>query len=185
MPESTIVAAIQRYLKRAYGPRQWNIKVHGNGFMRSGIPDILACIDGRFYAFEVKQPGKDATRLQKYEIARLTDAGATAAVVTSVEDVAEVLREAWRQQIASGAEEGVGTWQQSGFAMDVANESQRSGTVTNGASPGSGSSAVMTTAFRTRAPEDASRRSPRTRRRRRWCCRGDRPSSAQIGAGHR
>lgn len=34
------------------------------GYGKSGVPDIIACIEGRFWGIEVKRPGKAATVLQ-------------------------------------------------------------------------------------------------------------------------
>lgn len=52
MLERDIVAAILRYLKKGNHCFAW--KTHGGMYGTAGIPDIIACIDGRFYAFEVK-----------------------------------------------------------------------------------------------------------------------------------
>lgn len=61
---------------------------------RSGVPDVIACINGRFYAFEVKRSEKeDASELQKYNIALIEKAGGSAHVVYSVEQVKEIICE--------------------------------------------------------------------------------------------
>ena len=52
MAERDIVAAILRLLKRT--PRCFCWKEHGGMYGTAGIPDIIACVDGRFVAFEVK-----------------------------------------------------------------------------------------------------------------------------------
>ena len=59
----------------------------------AGIPDIIACIDGRFFAFEVKQPGGRLTRLQETTIAKIEAAGGVALMVTSVAEVKALLAE--------------------------------------------------------------------------------------------
>lgn len=60
---------------------------------KSGVPDILACLDGRFIAIEVKNPnGKGVTSaLQKRNIKQINRAGGISAVVISVEEVEELL----------------------------------------------------------------------------------------------
>lgn len=59
----------------------------------AGIPDIIACIDGRFYAFEVKQPSGRLTRLQEVTIEKIRAAGGVAVKVTSVEEVKAAISE--------------------------------------------------------------------------------------------
>lgn len=40
-------------------------KVHGGPHMMAGLPDIIACVDGRFYGFETKMPdGGNASPIQ-------------------------------------------------------------------------------------------------------------------------
>ena len=59
----------------------------------AGIPDILACIGGRFYGFEVKTERGKPTALQEATIRKIQAAGGIAAVVRSVADVKAVLTE--------------------------------------------------------------------------------------------
>lgn len=85
MLEKDIVAAILRHLKNR--PRCFAWKTHGGMYGTAGIPDIIACIDGRFYAFEVKQPGGQLSRLQIVTLGRIRAAGGVGVMVTSVEEV--------------------------------------------------------------------------------------------------
>lgn len=89
MLERDIVAAILRYLKK--GNRCFAWKTHGGMYGTAGIPDIIACIDGRFYAFEVKQPSGRLTRLQEVALERIRAAGGAAYMVTSVNDVKDAI----------------------------------------------------------------------------------------------
>lgn len=89
MLEREIVAAILRHLKTM--PRCFAWKTHGGMYGTAGIPDIIACIDGRFYAFEVKQPGGRLTRLQEVTLGKIRAAGGAAYMVTSVEDVSAAI----------------------------------------------------------------------------------------------
>lgn len=52
MKESDIVRAIMKYLKDV--PRCFCWKEHGGMYGTAGVPDIIACINGHFYGFEVK-----------------------------------------------------------------------------------------------------------------------------------
>jgi hypothetical protein len=59
----------------------------------AGIPDIIACIGGRFVAFEVKVPGNKLTKLQEITLQRIKDAKGQAFKVTSAAEVAAILKE--------------------------------------------------------------------------------------------
>ena len=52
MAERDIVAAILRLLRKTPNCFCW--KEHGGMYGTAGIPDVIACINGRFVAFEVK-----------------------------------------------------------------------------------------------------------------------------------
>ena len=89
MKESDIVRAILRYLKTVQNCFFW--KEHGGLYGTAGIPDIIACIDGRFYGFEVKTDEGTPTKLQLSTIRKINAAGGIAQVVRSVEDVKAVI----------------------------------------------------------------------------------------------
>lgn len=57
----------------------------------AGIPDIIACVGGRFYGFEVKTDKGKPTALQEATIRKINAAGGTALVVRSVDEVRTVL----------------------------------------------------------------------------------------------
>ena len=92
MAEAEIVRSIQRYLKTLPCCFFW--KEHGGMYGTAGIPDIIACIDGRFYGFEVKTQTGRPTALQEATIRRINDAGGIALVVRSVADVKAALHKA-------------------------------------------------------------------------------------------
>ncbi len=89
MSEKEIVSAILRYLKTV--PRCFAWKEHGGMYGTAGIPDIIACIDGRFYAFEVKTEIGRTTKLQDAIIRKILACGGTALVVRSVDEVRAVI----------------------------------------------------------------------------------------------
>jgi hypothetical protein len=97
MRESDIVAAILRLLKKT--PECFAWKEHGGMYGTAGIPDIIACIGGRFVAFEVKTPGERGTapskltKLQEITIQKIKDAKGQAFKVTSAAEVAAILKE--------------------------------------------------------------------------------------------
>lgn len=92
MAEADIVRSIQRYLKTV--PRCFFWKEHGGMYGTAGIPDIIACINGRFFGFEVKTATGKATGLQDAAIRKINEAGGTAVVVRSVAEVKTVLETA-------------------------------------------------------------------------------------------
>lgn len=82
--EKVIENQIKKWLEQN---NYWFIKVHGDMFQKAGVPDILACINGKFVGIEVKRPGGVVSALQKYNIQRIKEAGGVAFVAYSVEDV--------------------------------------------------------------------------------------------------
>lgn len=89
LKESVIVRKILQYLKTIPACFAW--KEHGGMYGTAGIPDIICCMDGRFFAFEVKNESGKATKLQEATIKKIRAAGGTAAVVRSVEEVEDVI----------------------------------------------------------------------------------------------
>ncbi len=65
MLEKDITAAIMRVLKMV--PRCFAWKEHGGMYGTAGIPDVICCLDGRFFAFEVKTPEGSVTKLQEVD----------------------------------------------------------------------------------------------------------------------
>jgi Holliday junction resolvase len=52
-----------------------------SGFGASGVPDIIACYKGKFFAFECKANGNKPTALQQLNIDRINGAAGTALVI--------------------------------------------------------------------------------------------------------
>lgn len=70
---------IKAYLKSI---NAWEIKYWGGAkFTKSGIPDILSCVNGFFVAIEVKGPNGHPTNLQLYQIREIRKAGGIAFVL--------------------------------------------------------------------------------------------------------
>ena len=89
--ESDIVKAIMKYLKTV--PRCFFFKEHGGMYGTAGIPDIIACIDGHFFGFEVKKDVGRPTKLQEAVIKKILAAGGTAVVVRSADEVRYVVED--------------------------------------------------------------------------------------------
>lgn len=84
-PESKIVDCIRAYLRSR--PHTWHFKVGVAGWQVSGLPDLIGCADGRFFAFEVKRPGREATPLQGATLRAIQRANGLAETVTSLDQV--------------------------------------------------------------------------------------------------
>jgi hypothetical protein len=88
-PEAKLTLKIRKALE-AEGA--YVFKVHGGRFS-AGIPDLVGCMDGQFFGFEVKLPGRTntVTKLQQANLTRIEEAGGVAAVVTTVDEALEKL----------------------------------------------------------------------------------------------
>ena len=89
MKENDIVKAILKYLKTV--PHCFSWKEHGGMYGTAGIPDIIACVSGKFIAFEVKTEIGKTTALQDATIRKIINAGGTAVVVRSVAEVRTII----------------------------------------------------------------------------------------------
>lgn len=77
-PEGRVKAAVVRIL-RNFSVYYFFPATHGFG--RSGIPDVVACVRGRFVSIECKADGGKLTALQAREISRINEAGGIALVI--------------------------------------------------------------------------------------------------------
>lgn len=72
----------------------WHVKYWAGGkYTKSGIPDILACIEGEFWGIELKKESGVPSELQKYNLRKIKSNGGNAIVLrpSNFED--------WKQQI--------------------------------------------------------------------------------------
>jgi len=84
MFETQLKNIVIKYIKKEYS-HAWIYKTADR--WTSGIPDIFLCIDGRFYAIELKAGRNNPTKLQQYVLNKIRSAGGHAEVCRSVEDV--------------------------------------------------------------------------------------------------
>lgn len=68
-------------------------KVHGTELVMAGLPDIIACVDGKFVALETKMPAKRAntSARQDFVHSQIRSAGGIVEVVTSVDEALAVV----------------------------------------------------------------------------------------------
>lgn len=60
------------------------------GYGRSGIPDIVGCYEGRFFAIECKAAGKKPTALQAREMGLISKAGGYVTVYDGTESLEQL-----------------------------------------------------------------------------------------------
>lgn len=88
-PEGAVKAKIKEWFK-ARGI--WHCMPIGTGFGNSGVPDFVACWNGKFLAVEAKAPGKrgNTTVMQDNQIMGIHKAGGVAIVVDDVSQLDEL-----------------------------------------------------------------------------------------------
>lgn len=90
-PETRLQERIRRRLKATYGG--WWFKVWGGPFQKAGIPDVIGCCQGLFFALEVKRGRNELEEIQKETIKDIIrDGKGIAAEVRSVEEALEIVR---------------------------------------------------------------------------------------------
>ena len=91
-PEKRVKDKVVKLLKEA-GVYYFYASTHGFG--RSGVPDLVCCMSGRFIGIECKAGKNKPTPLQEKEMAAIRDAGGTTLVVNedNINDVKELLNE--------------------------------------------------------------------------------------------
>lgn len=91
-PEAWEKSEIDKYLKSigAYVAKPATF-----GYGASGLSDRLVCIDGCFWAIEVKREGKEPTPLQAKRLDEVSRAGGETTWGTAAKVIAEIVL--WRQ----------------------------------------------------------------------------------------
>lgn len=85
-PEARIGKKIREYIESIGG---FVFKVHGGPQMMSGLPDLIACVQGLFIGIEVKQPGQNPTARQVFVHSLIRRSCGFVIVAHSVEEAAE------------------------------------------------------------------------------------------------
>lgn len=88
--EQHIQTSIMRYIKSIGG---LPIKQNQIGiYAQAGVPDIIACIKGRFVAIEVKRPGKKPEPIQEAFLESINKKGGLAFWSDNLDKVKETLK---------------------------------------------------------------------------------------------
>ena len=90
-PEKKVKDKVVKILKE-HGVYYFFPATYGMG--RSGVPDIICCVNGRFLGIECKAGDNKPTALQQRELKAIADAGGSSLVVNelNVEGVAAIVR---------------------------------------------------------------------------------------------
>jgi Holliday junction resolvase len=90
-PESKVKAKVVKLVK-AYGIYYFFPATHGFG--RSGVPDVVCCVNGKFLAIECKAGTNKPTALQEKEINDIKKSGGHAYVIneTNLSTLENILR---------------------------------------------------------------------------------------------
>jgi hypothetical protein len=91
MNETQLTAKVKRTIKRKF-PHAWVYKTSDR--FTSGIPDLIICMHGLFFAFEMKVGKNKATPIQQHTLDQIRAAGSNAIVAYAVEDVIAILDDA-------------------------------------------------------------------------------------------
>lgn len=79
MRESSFQKKVIAFLK---SKNVWYVKYWaGSQYTKKGVPDILACIDGKFHGIELKTDVGQPTKLQLYNIRKIKDSGGEAYIL--------------------------------------------------------------------------------------------------------
>lgn len=74
-------------------PDIYLIKIHQSRFSHAGIPDLLGCLRGRFFAIEVKTFTGKATALQMRELRFIDNAGGLQLICHGIEGIERTIDE--------------------------------------------------------------------------------------------
>lgn len=87
-PEARLGHAIRRALEVEGA---FVFTVHGSALMMAGLPDLIGCHRGRFFAIEVKMPGNKPSKIQRHVMGKIEAAGGRVCVAYSVQDALNAL----------------------------------------------------------------------------------------------
>lgn len=83
--ETRVTTKMRKDAERKYGERLVLVKYHGSPYSEAGVSDLLGCLDGTFFAVEVKVDTDkyDVTVKQRAFLDRVVTAGGHAMVCTN------------------------------------------------------------------------------------------------------
>jgi hypothetical protein len=93
--ESRLSSRIIQRLREEWGVKIFVFKVWGNEHQMAGVPDILGCVEGKFFGLETKLPEtrEDVSARQTYVHRWIQESGGFVRVVTSPAEAVSAVRE--------------------------------------------------------------------------------------------
>lgn len=76
--EKNFETKVKNYIENIGG---WQVKFFANRMTKTGIPDLLACINGHFVAIEVKAQNGKPSELQLYQCEKIRKSGGFAFIL--------------------------------------------------------------------------------------------------------
>lgn len=98
--ESRRQRKIKKGLLKAF-PSSWWTKIHGGWFQEAGIPDLIGCVEGFFFAFEIKEPDGTISEIQRVTMKDIRKAGGCSIAVITLEEALRHVRETLEEAKAS------------------------------------------------------------------------------------
>jgi len=99
-PETRLQQKIQRAIWAEW-PKSYVRKIHVSEFQSGGIADLLCCIQGYFFAIEVKMPGEEMSELQEAEAIEVKLAEGVTFVATSVGEAIRGIKDGLARKTAA------------------------------------------------------------------------------------
>lgn len=87
---------IRKGLEKEFRGSWWK-KIHGGWFQDAGIPDLIGCVCGLFFGFEVKEPDGEISDIQIENIEDIADAGGCSAEIQTLEEAIKLVYAALRK----------------------------------------------------------------------------------------
>ena len=69
----------------------YHFKNHGSAFTEPGRPDIVACMNGKFYAIEIKKPGGIISKVQEFTKKKIEKSGGFYHFIDDPEDLKNII----------------------------------------------------------------------------------------------
>lgn len=95
-PETRRQRKIRKALQKEF-PGSWWKKIHGGWFQDAGIPDLIGCVMGLFFGFEVKEPDGDISPIQVENIIDISRAGGVSTAIVEPEEAIGIVYYALRR----------------------------------------------------------------------------------------
>lgn len=97
MKGSKLSMAAITYIERIYKGYVVNVMVAS----KSGTPDLLACINGKFFAFEIKGTGDTKKALQDEKLKQIADAGGCGGYVHELKDIDRMVKNSLKPVVST------------------------------------------------------------------------------------